>query len=69
MAEGKFTRETRIALVHPHTALPVDVTLTETDAMAIFEELLEAMNQAYMLGLKLNRSLLFMVTIFCELAV
>ena len=28
--------------------------LTERDAMAIFEELLEAMNQAYVLGLKMN---------------
>ena len=37
----------------PRTA-PADAMLTERDAMAIFEELLEAMNQAYMLGLVLK---------------
>ena len=59
MAEGKVARENHIshawiAIFHHHTAPAEDKTLTERDAMAIFEELLEAMNQAYMLGLKLN---------------
>ena len=54
MAEGRFTREkteTRIALFHPHTAPTEDVMLTERDAIDIFEELLEAINKAYVLGL------------------
>ena len=34
-----------------HTAPTEGVTLTERDAMAIFEELQEAMNKAYQLGL------------------
>ena len=54
MAEGKFTSELAVALAISHTAPAEDVTLTERDAMAIFEELLEAMNQAYVLGLKMN---------------
>ena len=54
MAEGNFTSELAVALAISHTAPAEDVTLTERDAMAIFEELLEAMNQAYVLGLKMN---------------
>ena len=58
MAEGRFTREidqTRVALFYPHTAPTTeDVTLTERDAIDIFEELQEAMNRACELGLVLK---------------
>ena len=59
MAEGKVARENHNShawstIFHHHTAPAEDETLTERDAMAIFEELLEAMNQAYILGLKMN---------------
>ena len=59
MAEGRFTREieqtSSSILFHPYTVTNVeDVMLTERDAIDILEELQEAINKAYMLGLVLK---------------
>ena len=57
MAEGKVAWERWIVITvfYPHTAPTGDETLTEGDVALILEELMPAMNQAYVLAVLLKR--------------